>query len=156
MAPDACIFELHDVDNDSQLASRRHDRGKCLMWDPSGRMVASATLSDLNNESAKFTKGYADDGINFYTFQGNHICTLERRKLWLFAWRPRPKNLMTAEQHKAVLVGLKKYAKSFESEDKMKKAELYMALQKKRRDQANEFFDLLRRNTARNALLKVV
>jgi hypothetical protein len=51
----------------SVLANLKHDRATKLVWDPSGRYLASATIPHLRNINAR---GQPDDGITFYTFQG--------------------------------------------------------------------------------------
>jgi translation initiation factor 3 subunit B len=105
-APDACIFELLDVDNNVSLATRRHDRCNKLLWDPSGRIIASCTTTNLRNAAAK---GHPDDGFNIYTFQGAVLNQVKMEKLFQFIWRPRPKDLLTPEQKKMTIKNLRKY-----------------------------------------------
>jgi hypothetical protein len=46
-----------------------------LEWDPSGRILATATTIALPNPSRPtVVRGSPDDGYNLYTFQGTKIC----------------------------------------------------------------------------------
>ena len=150
-APDSCIFELHDVDNNVSLATRRHDRGSRLVWDPSGRYIASCTITPLRNAGAR---GQPDDGFNLYTFQGTPLCQVKREKLFQFQWRPRPKDLLSPEEKRKVIKNLKKYEKAFDKEDRQRKQELHQEVLATRRRAAEEFLTRLNRNIAANALLK--
>jgi translation initiation factor 3 subunit B len=144
-APDTCMFELHDVENNVQLASRRHDRGNRLVWDPSGRILASCTITDMKHANAR---GHPGDGIILYTFQGNILCTQNHEKLFQFSWRPRPKNLLSADEKKKVIKNLRKYEKEFEKEDKIKRQELNQEVLQQRFRLAEDFLALLARNKA--------
>ena len=142
-ASDCCMFDLHDVDNNLQLASRRHDRGNRLVWDPSGRILASSTITDMKNAKAR---GNAGDGMIFYTFQGNVIKQVQQDKLFQFTWRPRPKDLLSAEEKKKVVKNLKKYEKEFDKADREKRQELNKETLAKRYNAAAEFFNRLNYN----------
>jgi translation initiation factor 3 subunit B len=148
---DACVFELFDVDNNSVLANRKHDRATKLVWDPSGRYLASATITELRNINAR---GQPDDGINFYTFQGTILSQFKKEKCFGFHWRPRPKDIMTAEEKKNILKNLKKYEKEFEKKDKARKNEVSQALQAARYKIAEEFVSWRNRNRSICATLK--
>lgn len=150
-APDACIFDLLDVENNVTLATRRHDRCTRLYWDPSGRYVASCTISDLRNSS---TRAVAGDGFNVYTFQGTLLAQVKKDKLFQFMWRPRPKDLLSPEQRKKIIKNLRKYEKAFEREDRLRKQELNQEAQEIRYKQAEEFLSWLNANRATNAGLK--
>jgi translation initiation factor 3 subunit B len=151
-APDTCIFDLHDVESNTVLASGlRHDRCSRLLWDPSGRYIVSCTITDLRNSNAK---GHFEDGFNMYTFQGKLIGRVKREKLYQFAWRPRPKDLLSPEEKKKVIKNLRKYEKMFEKEDKVRKQELNQEVHAARRKQAEEFLAWLNKSRAINAALK--
>merc|ERR1712196_725465 len=140
------MFDLHDVENNTHLATRRHDRGNRLVWDPSGRILASCTITDLKNASAR---GQASDGYILYTFQGNVLCNVQCEKLFQFSWRPRPKNLLSADERKKIIKNLKKYEKEFDKEDRQRRQEINQATLKQRRLQAEEFISFLIANKAR-------
>jgi len=150
-APDSCQFELHDVENNTQLAVRRHDRSNRLVWDPSGRVIASCTLSEFRNAASRPNP---EDGINIYSFQGNVVSQIRREKLFQFDWRPRPRDLLSPEEKKAVIKNLKKYEKSFDKEDRQRRQELNQEVQENRRRQALEFYSRLSKNRSANLPLK--
>jgi translation initiation factor 3 subunit B len=150
-ASDSCIFDLHDVDNNIALSTRRHDRCTRLYWDPSGRFIASCTITELRNSTAK---GHFEDGFNIYTFQGNLLCQVKKEKLYQFLWRPRPKDLLTPEEKKKVIKNLRNYERLFERDDRVRKQELHQELQAAKYKQAEEFIHWLNRNRAINAALK--
>lgn len=150
-ASDACIFELHDVENQVKLATRRHDRCNRLFWDPSGRVVASCTITPLRNANVR---GNVDDGFNFYTFQGTPLVQIKREKLFQFQWRPRPKDLLTPEEKKKVVKNLRKYEKMFDKEDRVRKQELYQEVVAARRKMADDFLAIVNRNKAIQIPLK--
>lgn len=150
-APESCIFELHDVENNVQLASRKHDRGNRLVWDPSGRMIASCTITDLRHASAR---GHAEDGFVLYTFQGNLIQSVRHEKLFQFMWRPRPRDLIPSEEKKKIIKNLRKYEKIFEKEDRQRKQELNQEVAKARYRAAQDFIERLHRNRTINGALR--
>lgn len=150
-APETCIFDLHDVDSNVQLASRKHDRGNRLVWDPSGRMIASCTITDMRHASAR---GHAEDGFILYTFQGNLVSSVRRERLFQFMWRPRPKDLIPTEEKKKIVKNLRKYEKIFEKEDRQRKQELNQELLKARLKMAEDFLARLLRNRETNRTLK--
>lgn len=151
-APDTCMFDLHDVESNTVLASQlRHDRCSRLYWDPSGRFLASCTITDLRNATAR---GNFEDGFNIYTFQGKLLNRVKKEKLYQFSWRPRPKDLLTAEERRAVIKNLRKYEKMFEKEDRVRKQELNQEVQAARFKQAEEFLAWLNRSRAISAALK--
>ena len=150
-APDSCVFELHDVENNMSLATRRHDRGNKLMWDPTGRYIASCTLTPLRNMNVRAN---ADDGFNLYTFQGIPLCQVKRQKVFQFNWRPRPKDLLLPDEKKKIIKNLKKYEKVFDKEDRHRKQELHAEVQAMRHRLASDFMNRLNFNIASNAQLK--
>jgi translation initiation factor 3 subunit B len=89
-----------------------------------------------------------------YTFQGNLLCQVKKPALSVFLWRPRPKDVLTPEEKKKVIKNLKKYEKDFEKEDKMRKHQLFLETQAKRREIANSFFGVVNKNRALNAAMK--
>lgn len=150
-ATDGCGFELIDVDTGNTMASRHHERGNKLCWDPSGRFITTATITELRNA---YSVGHSEDGVNFYHFQGNLFYQFKREKLYSFAWRPRPKDLLTADEKKKVIKNLGKYSKKFEKEDRARKEELNAELQAHRFKVASEFLQWRNKNRAISAQLK--
>ena len=148
---DSCSFQLHDVENNLKLANKVHPRCNRLYWDPSGRLLASVTLTELRNAAVR---GHPEDGYNIYTFQGNSIANIKRDKLFFFLWRPRPKDILTAEAKKAVVKNLKKYERMFEREDRLRLEELNKEVLFQRRQLATDFIAVLRKNRETNLTLK--
>lgn len=148
---DACTFELHDVENNSKLATRRHDRSNKLVWDPSGRMLASCTITNITQRSIR---GQPDDGFNLYSFQGTPIAQVKREKLFVFQWRSRPKNLLSSDEKKKVIKNLKKYEKLFDKEDRVRRQQIYQELVLLRRKTAQEFYNIVNKSKANLAQLK--
>jgi translation initiation factor 3 subunit B len=142
---DSAIFDLHDVDNNVTMATRKHDRCTRLSWDPSGRMIATATVIELRPGAN--VRGQSEDGFNLYTFQGNPIVQVRKEKLYQFAWRPRPKELLSPQERKDIIKNLKKYEKVFDKEDRAKKLELNEAVNIERRGIAEEFMRFLNERT---------
>jgi translation initiation factor 3 subunit B len=149
---DHLVLHLHDVENNIALASRRHDRGNRVVWDPSGRIVVSCMINNLRAD--RVVRGGAEGGFVMYTFQGNLLCQVKKPALSVFLWRPRPKDVLTPEEKKKVIKNLKKYEKDFEKEDKMRKHQLFLETQAKRREIANSFFGVVNKNRALNAAMK--
>lgn len=143
---DAALFDLHDVDNNVTMATRKHERCTRLAWDPSGRIIATATVTELRQ--GVNVRGQAEDGYNLYTFQGTPIVQVRKEKLYQFAWRPRPKELLSPQERKEVIRNLKKYEKVFEKEDRAKKQELNEAVNQERRAIAEAFLRFLNPKTA--------
>merc|ERR1712070_57748 len=141
---DSCLFELYDIENQTSLASKKHERGNRLVWDPSGRILASCTISTLRQN----TRAIADDGYIFYTFQGNVISQVKKEKLFQFSWRPRPKDLLPPEEKKKIIKNLKKYEKLFTQEDLSRKQELDHVLLEERKHLAQKFLNFSRQRRA--------
>lgn len=143
---DSAIFDLHDVDNNVTMATRKHDRCTRICWDPAGRIIATATITDLRQGDK--VRGQAEDGYNLYTFQGTPLVQVRKEKLYQFAWRPRPKELLSPQERKKIMKDLKKYEKIFDKEDRAKKMELNEAVNIERRSIAEEFLRYMSNRTA--------
>lgn len=140
---DTCMFDLHDVDNNQSLASRRHDRGNRLVWDPSGRILVSCTITDIKNANMR---GHPSDGYIMYTFQGQVLNSVNCEKLFQFSWRPRPRDLLSKDMKKKITKNLKKYEKEFDKEDRTKRQELNAENLSRRRNLASDFLTRIRYN----------
>ena len=127
------------------MATRKHERCTRISWDPSGRIIATATVTELRPGAN--VRGQSEDGYNLYTFQGTPIVQVRKEKLYQFAWRPRPKELLSPQERKKVIKNLKKYEKIFDKEDRAKKVELNEAVNMERRGIAEEFLKFLNERT---------
>lgn len=147
---DSCVFELYDIDNNTSLGTKKHDRGNRLVWDPSGRIIASCTISNIRAK----TRAIPDDGYNLYTFQGTLISSVKKEKLYQFSWRPRPKDLLSPEEKKKIIKNLKKYEKVFMQEDQSRARELNSVMMEERKGMAQKFLDFSRQRKAQYAAYK--
>jgi len=145
---DGIAFELYDVQNSISMASRRHNKAKELLWDPSGRTLATATSRTFDDIS-KAT--ILDDGFNIYTFQGVPLVQEKRPRQYQFSWRPRPKNLLTPEEKKHVVKNLKLYQATFEKEDRERKNVAFESIISERKMMANSFLARLARRRQEQA-----
>lgn len=145
---ETCLFELYDFENNQSLAQRKHERGNKLVWDPSGRILASATISPIP-KSRQTVRPVADDGFNLYSFQGSVISQMKKDRLYQFEWRPRPKDLLSPEEKKKVIKNLKKYEKKFAEEDLARKQALDSTVMAERRALAEQYLLLMRERKAR-------
>lgn len=68
---------------------------------------------------------------------------MRREKVYQFAWRPRPKSILNAEQKKAALKTLRKYEKIFDKEDRARKNQVNSVLLAERRRMATSFLTLM-------------
>jgi len=150
-SPDSCLFEFYDIENNVSLSQKKHDRGNRLVWDPSGRILVSCTISNLRQN---VTRPFSDDGYNLYTFQGTLISQVKRDKLYQFSWRPRPKDLLSSEEKKKIIKNLKKYEKIFMTEDQARKQELDSAIMTERRALATTWLEFTRQRKAQYAAYK--
>jgi len=151
-ASDSCLFELYDIENNQSYNQRKHERGNRLVWDPSGRILASCTISTLRH----VTRAVSDDGYNLYTFQGQIISQVKKDKLYQFAWRPRPKDLLSPEEKKKIIKNLKKYERAFALEDQSRKKELDTAILMERRTLATSFLSFTRQRKAQYSAYKSI
>ena len=143
---DNCFFSLYDTESCAMLATRRHERCSRLVWDPSGRTLATFYLTSLRQAHARGQ----EDNCMIWSFQGAHICTVKKEKLYRFLWRPRPANVMTPEEKQKVIKNMKKYEKIFDKEDHRKKNELKAEIEAKKRDIAASFLSLLAQRREEN------
>lgn len=148
---EACNFQFHDVDANLKLANKSHPRCNRLYWDPSGRLLVSCTITELRNINVR---GNPEDGFNIYSFQGVQLVQVKREKLFFFLWRPRPKDILSAEAKKNIVKQLKKYEKIFEREDRLRLEESNKEILAQRRRQAEEFLSFIQRNRNLNVGLK--
>jgi translation initiation factor 3 subunit B len=149
-ATECCRFEILDVANNVSSGMRQHDRCTRLSWDPSGRYVATVTVTELRNINSR---GHIDDGVNFFHFQGHLVYQLKREKVFAFHWRPRP-DLLSPEERKAVAKKLKLYERQFEREDKERRDAVNKELKAARFETAKQFIQWRNRNRQLNAALK--
>lgn len=100
-------LEFFSVDDMETLGNAEHFMATDVEWDPTGRYVASMVTSSTQMEN----------GVNVYSFNGKHLYSLQRDKLFQFSWRPRPASLVPEERDKEIQKNLKQYSKRYDEED---------------------------------------
>jgi translation initiation factor 3 subunit B len=114
-------LEFYDVDNKS-LVVKEHYRANNVLWDPSGRTVATIVSQPIGGGHFKFSM---DNGYILWSFQGKQLHQESFENFYQLAWRPREK-LLTKAERKKVLKNLKKYERQFDAADKERKRAEYL------------------------------
>lgn len=106
-------IEFYDVSNKT-LTVKEHYRANQVVWDPSGRTVATVVSQPIQGGQFKFS---LDNGYILWSFQGKQLHQQSFETFYQFQWRPRESLLSKAERAK-VIKNLKKYEKDFDRADK--------------------------------------
>lgn len=106
-------LEFYDVDNKS-LTVKEHYRANQVLWDPSGRTVATVVSQPIGGGHFKFAM---DNGYHLWSFQGKQLHQESFETFYQLSWRPREK-LLTKDETFAVIQNLKKYEKQFDKADR--------------------------------------
>lgn len=106
-------LEFYDVTNKS-LTVKEHYRANQVLWDPSGRTVATIVSQPIGGGHFKFSM---DNGYILWSFQGKQLTQSSFETFYQFQWRPR-KSLLSKGEKEKVLKNLKKYEKEFAKADK--------------------------------------
>jgi translation initiation factor 3 subunit B len=112
-------LEFYDVDNKS-LTIKEHYRANQVLWDPSGRSLATTVSQPIGGGHFKFAM---DNGYIIWSFQGKQISQKSFETFYQFQWRPREK-IFNKEEIAEVSKNLKKYEKQFNAFDEAKKRKL--------------------------------
>lgn len=147
---DGTQFEIYDVDTKSYIttAPHKHDLGREVHWDPSGRFVASAAKPLTVNLKADLDYGFA-----IFTFQGEQVCRVRKENLTQFLWRPRPQ-LLTPAQRDAIRKNLNQYKRQFEKEDRERRQAHQREIRREHTRLARAFLAVLQDGSARYAAAK--
>lgn len=125
-------LEFFDVERRKSLGTTSHDVATNLLWDPSGRLVATIKTQPLSgNISTRDTVG---NGYTLWTFQGTRVYEAIKPKMFQFIWRPRMENLLTDEETKDVGRNLRRFIGKYLDEDQQrrKRKELLARLRKRK------------------------
>ena len=106
-------LEFYDVTNKS-LVVKEHYRANQVVWDPSGRTVASVVSQPIGGGHFKFAM---DNGYMLWSFQGKQLHQQSFETFYQIQWRPR-QTLLTKEETAKVVKNLKKYEKEFDRADR--------------------------------------
>ncbi|CAN6319117.1 unnamed protein product [Urochloa humidicola] len=123
-------LEFYNVDELETMATGEHFMATDIMWDPTGRYLATAVTSVHEMEN----------GFQIWSFNGKHLYKVSKDHFYQFMWRPRPPSLLTPEKEEEILKNLKKYSKKYEQEDQDAFNQL-SEQERKRRTQLQEEWD---------------
>ncbi|KIM25506.1 hypothetical protein M408DRAFT_331075 [Serendipita vermifera MAFF 305830] len=99
-------------------------------WDPSGRYVAT---------SVSVWRHSVENGYAIWDFRGQEQQRHLVDRFKQFAWRPRPRTLLTKEQQKTIRKNLKEYSRQFEEEDAAQESNVSAELIQARKRAINEW-----------------
>jgi translation initiation factor 3 subunit B len=136
-------LEFYDV-NTKALVVKEHYRANQVLWDPSGRSVASIVSQPIGGGSFKYAM---DNGYVVWSFQGKQLCQQSYETFYQFLWRPRETLLSKSEMNK-VRKNLKKYEKQFDRADRKRQRAMYLEETKGKREERRKIRDILARNRA--------
>jgi translation initiation factor 3 subunit B len=130
-------LEFYDVSTKS-LVVKEHYRANQVLWDPSGRTVATCVSQPVEGGHFKFSM---DNGYILWSFQGRQIYQQSFETFYQFLWRPR-ETLLSKSQVNKVRKDLKKYEKEFDKADKVRERALYLEETKGKRAERKKYRDL--------------
>ena len=134
-------LEFYDVDNKTMVV-KEHYRANQVLWDPSGRSVATIVSQPVEGGHFKFAM---DNGYILWSFQGKQLCQQSFETFYQFQWRGRETLLARGEIEK-VKRNLKKYEKQFDKADRVRQRKLYLEETKGKRMERSKIRDILQRN----------
>jgi translation initiation factor 3 subunit B len=130
-------LEFYDVSTKA-LVIKEHYRANQVLWDPSGRTVATCVSQPVEGGHFKFAM---DNGYILWSFQGRQIYQQSFETFYQFVWRPR-ETLLSKNQVNKVRKDLKKYEKQFDRADKARERALYLEETKGKRAERKRYRDL--------------
>lgn len=133
-------LEFYDVDTQS-LVIKEHYRANNVIWDPSGRTVATVVSQPIGGGHYKFAM---DNGYIIWSFQGKQLHQQSFETFYQLLWRPR-ETLLSKEEKAKVKKNLKKYEKQFDAQDKQRQRVLYLEETKGKRAERSKYRDLVAR-----------
>jgi translation initiation factor 3 subunit B len=101
------VLEFFNVDEVSTFNIGEHFNCTDVLWDPTGRYVATITDSTQQLEH----------GYTIWSFSGKQLYKVLRDGLQTFIWRPRPVTLLNPEQDRQIHKGIKQLSRKFEEQD---------------------------------------
>ena len=130
-------LEFYDLDSKAMVV-KEHYRANQVIWDPSGRTVATCVSQPVEGGHFKFAM---DNGYILWSFQGRQLYQQSFETFYQFLWRPR-ENLLSKSQVTKVRKNLKKYEQEFEKADKERERMLYLEETKGKRAERKKYRDL--------------
>lgn len=133
-------LEFYDVDTKT-LVVKEHYRANQVVWDPSGRSVATLVSQPIGGGHFKYAM---DNGFILWSFQGKQLYQQSYETFYQLQWRPREQLLSKTEIAK-VRKNLKKYEKQFDMQDKEQQRALKLEETKGKRAERTKYRSLLSR-----------
>lgn len=127
-------LEFYDTDSKA-LVIKEHYRANRVIWDPSGRTVATCVSQPIGGGHFKFAM---DNGYILWSFQGKQITQASYEAFYQFQWRPRESH-KTKEEKAEIAKNIKKYEKQFNAFDEAKKTRMRLMETRGKRKQRAEF-----------------
>jgi len=93
-------IKFYDVNKHVIMAEKEHYCDNEVLWDPSGRTIATAVVQPIGGGHFKFAM---DNGYMLWTFQGKQICQKSYETFYQFQWRPR-RQLLKKEQKDLIII----------------------------------------------------
>ncbi|KAL1210408.1 Eukaryotic translation initiation factor 3 subunit B [Cardamine amara subsp. amara] len=75
-----------------------------IEWDPTGRYVATAVTSSVQE---------MENGFYIWSLNGKLLYRTLKEQFFQFAWRPRPPSLLSEQKEEEVAKNLKKYSEKY-------------------------------------------
>eukprot|EP00771_Trimastix_marina_P000760 gnl/Trimastix_PCT/179.p1 GENE.gnl/Trimastix_PCT/179~~gnl/Trimastix_PCT/179.p1 ORF type:complete len:633 (+),score=177.66 gnl/Trimastix_PCT/179:40-1899(+) len=133
-------LEFVSVRDRGIIGSAQHMLSSDIAWDPSGRVLASW----VNNQRE------TDQGYRIFNSRGDTLVSQLKEYFTMFAWRPRPPSVLTAQEVKAVKKNLNTYMRRYEEEDNIfRQGVEYGAIQQRVQQRAD--YDAWRQRKAAEA-----
>ena len=123
------------------LVIKEHYRSNQVVWDPSGRTVATLVSQPIGGGHFKFAM---DNGYILWSFQGKQLYQQSFETFYQLSWRPR-ENLLAKSEINKVRKNLKKYEQQFDIQDKERQRALKLDETKGKRAQRQRYRDLVNR-----------
>mmetsp|Transcript_19855 Transcript_19855/g.48097 ORF Transcript_19855/g.48097 Transcript_19855/m.48097 type:complete len:386 (+) Transcript_19855:42-1199(+) len=124
------LMTFYDVDNLESMADDEHFMATDLVWDPTGRYVAtyvSAFRQPMEN------------GYQIWNFAGKVQQRTTKDKFWQFIWRPRPPTLLSNKEEREIRKNLPEYSNRYQEEDRKAKHEAETAHLREKQAKREDF-----------------
>lgn len=139
-------LEFYDVDSKTMVV-KEHYRANQVLWDPSGRTVATIVSQPVEGGHFKFAM---DNGYILWSFQGKQLYQQSFETFYQFLWRPR-ENLLSRAEIDSVKKNLKKYEKAFDKADRVRARKLYLEETKGKRMERSKIRAVMQKNREHRA-----
>jgi translation initiation factor 3 subunit B len=139
-------LEFYDLETKTMVV-KEHYRANQVLWDPTGRTVATVVSQPIDGGHFKFAM---DNGYILWSFQGKQLYQQSYETFYQFLWRPR-ETLLTKTEIQKVKRNLKKYEKQFDRADKERERTMYLEETKGKRIERAQIRAILVRNKALRA-----